>query len=368
MAQHPRAQGICPPSVARALRVPSSDELCYGWRMLKKVLLPVVLSLLFSGPIFAGHGQALDLGLPIDCKPGEDCWVVNYPDLKDGEGVQDYACGQASYEGHKGIDIALRDTARMRDGVDVLAAAAGTVMVVRDGIRDVDVNEIGFDAVKSVQCGNQVILLHEGNWATTYCHLRQNSLTVKKGDRVDAGQTLGKVGLSGLTEFPHAHLHVQRVIDRKGKVVDPFVGEDRQNACGLGPKPLWKPEVLADLGYQPTAIFNIGLSPTAPTVKGIRDGLFLESAASADAPLLALWVEIFNLAAEDKVEFRITDPQGKTVYATAKRLEKRQARWTYFVGKRRKGGPFAPGDYSGSVRVVREGAELVARKVEIKIK
>lgn len=46
------------------------------------------------------------------------------------------------------------------------------------------------------------------NTVVFYAHLQPHSLTVKVGDRVRAGQVLGRLGNSGSTTAPHLHLHV----------------------------------------------------------------------------------------------------------------------------------------------------------------
>ena len=65
---------------------------------------------------------------PIDCSLGEDCYIQQYVDQTDGEGVSDFRCSNLSDEGPKGIDFARRALEKMRAGVDVIAAAKGTVM------------------------------------------------------------------------------------------------------------------------------------------------------------------------------------------------------------------------------------------------
>ena len=65
---------------------------------------------------FPAHGAEAKppaLGLPIRCRPGEDCWLVNLVDVDPGPGRRDYACGKMTYDGHKGTDIAIRDLAVM---------------------------------------------------------------------------------------------------------------------------------------------------------------------------------------------------------------------------------------------------------------
>ena len=49
--------------------------------------------------------------------------------------------------------------------------------------------------------GNAVVIDHGNKWVTLYAHLKKGSIRVRPGDIVKAGQTLGLVGLSGLTGF-----------------------------------------------------------------------------------------------------------------------------------------------------------------------
>ena len=64
--------------------------------------------------------------------------------------------------------------------------------------------------------GNYVILLHkiDGKFYTTlYAHMKDDSLKVKKGDKVTAGQMLGKMGTTGMSTGKHLHWEL-----RLGKV------------------------------------------------------------------------------------------------------------------------------------------------------
>ena len=64
--------------------------------------------------------------------------------------------------------------------------------------------------------GNYVILIHkiDGKFYTTlYAHMKDGSLKVKKGDKVTAGQMLGKMGTTGMSTGKHLHWEL-----RLGKV------------------------------------------------------------------------------------------------------------------------------------------------------
>src|SRR5215510_1811152 len=88
--------------------------------------------------------------------------------------------------------------------------------------------------IEGRECGNGVIIDHGDGFETQYCHMAQNSIRVKPGERVKAGQPLGRVGISGKADFPHLHFTVRR----RGAVVDPFGDSPSAGACATGTS-LW---------------------------------------------------------------------------------------------------------------------------------
>ncbi len=294
------------------------------------------------------------MDLPVDCVPGETCWIVNYVDHDPTKGLRDYACGKATYNAppgdrHKGTDFAIRDLAAMRRGVAVRAAAPGIVVGARDALADVSVRKIGAAAVKGKECGNGVRIDHGDGWATQYCHMRRGSVRARKGMRVKAGQTLGMIGLSGLTEFAHLHIQVT-----KGKtIVDPFVGLESNPACGLGRNPLWTSEVTAAFPYQPTALYNGGFAGSPPNAEKVRDGAYDTKTLPASAEALVLWVDMFNVRKGDVVTLIATDPNGKIVIKNSGKIPKNQARSLRYAGRKRKGTDMPTGTYRGEITLIR---------------
>ncbi|MFD8945735.1 M23 family metallopeptidase, partial [Streptomyces californicus] len=107
-------------------------------------------------------------------------------------------------------------------GAPLLAVADATVVVASDGQRDhLSRNSLPALAylmlaeapVRSIVgahriIGNHVILDLGGGTYAVYAHLRRGSLRVRAGDRVRAGQGIGRVGNSGNTTEPHLHFHL----------------------------------------------------------------------------------------------------------------------------------------------------------------
>jgi hypothetical protein len=130
-----------------------------GWPRLKYLIL---ISLCLAGAIDARAEEAISLTLPIKCQPGVTCFFQNYVDHDASDKARDYRCGGRSYDGHDGTDIRIRNLEIQRQGVEVLAAAPGRVIGGRNDMEDVSVNTVGKAAIAGKECGNGVVLEHEG--------------------------------------------------------------------------------------------------------------------------------------------------------------------------------------------------------------
>lgn len=310
-----------------------------------------LLALVFAAlpwPVPAGP----QLGLPIACTLGEDCFVLNFVDRDPGPGAEDFTCGPSSYDGHKGTDFAIASVAAMRAGVAVLAAAPGVVRATRDGMPDLGLEGTPAAVLKGKDCGNGVLIDHGDGWETQYCHLRKGSVAVHEGDRVARGAEIGQVGFSGYTEFPHVHLEVRE----NGDVIDPF-DTDGARVCGADDGPdddLW----LDPPAYQAGGIVAAGIFSEVPAYEAVKDGSAHRAILSADAPALVGWALVHGARVGDVVEIVLIAPDGTVFHRHEDRLERTQAMAMRAAGRKRPGGGWPPGDWQVRVRVIRAGTVL----------
>lgn len=95
------------------------------------------------------------------------------------------------------------------DGVNIAAASGTIIFAPRSGTVAYTGNELrGF--------GNLLLINHGSGWVTAYAH--NESVLVKKGDRVKLGQKIARVGKTGSVLRPQLHFEI-----RKGnKALDPI--------------------------------------------------------------------------------------------------------------------------------------------------
>ena len=84
---------------------------------------------------------------------------------------------------------------------DGIAEIAHRVLAVRSDLRKVDVDDL------------ELIIVDDGSNDGTfavYAHLNWNSIRVRAGERVRAGQYIADSGNTGFSSGPHLHFAVQR--------------------------------------------------------------------------------------------------------------------------------------------------------------
>ncbi|MEH6576807.1 MAG: M23 family metallopeptidase [Amphritea sp.] len=304
----------------------------------------------------------IQLEWPLDCSIGQDCWIVNHVDTNPApKQAKDYTCGNLTYDAHKGTDIALQDSIAMANGVDVLAPMNGTVLHIRNNESDHTSGKIDLAAIRASgkECGNGLILDHGNGWQSKYCHMKQGSLVVKPGDRVTTGQKLGKVGLSGLTQFPHLHIG----IEHNGKVIDPFTGLSHQEGCNKMQTPLWAKELA--LGYTPASLYAAGFSAQVPNYSAVVEDTSSPSELPVSSPVLTFWLLMFGAEKGDQISIEIRDPKGNLFSQNTISQAKKKIRLFNFIGKRNTTAPLQQGTYTGTVTLKRQltNGEIITREI-----
>lgn len=290
--------------------------------------------------------QSIELGLPIACTPGKDCWVQNYFDHDTSKAARDYSCGLGTYDGHDGTDIRIQDT---KDHADVTASAPGTVKAVRDGMPDRLVrSDQDRAAIGSRECGNGVIIDHADGWQTQYCHMRKDTIVVKPGDEVNRGARLGEVGYSGMAAFPHVHLTVRN----NGKPVDPFKPHNGE-ACGPSGS-LWNSQALDQLDYRRGDLIGAGFASGKLELSDLEEGRALSGSPGKDWPALVFFGWAINLEQGDRLSIRLNGPGGLTA-ENAQTLDRHKAQYFLFAGFKRPASGWPAGEYVAGFTVSNTG-------------
>ncbi|MFS4580607.1 M23 family metallopeptidase [Phaeobacter sp. C3_T13_0] len=319
-------------------------------------ILPLALISSLAAPVAASD---LVLQWPVDCVLGENCEIQQYVDRALGPATQDFTCNPLTYDGHKGTDIALPYLSDMDAGVTVFAAADGTVAGFRDGMEDRYSTGPLDPAIEGRECGNGVLIRHADGWETQYCHLKRGSIQVRSGDKVTAGTSLGEIGLSGNTQFPHLHLSVRQ----NGKMIDPF-GPRMEQACGgdIG-APLW----AEDISYQAGGFLGSGFADHVPKFATIKAGTADQSPLTAGSDAIVFWAYAFGARKGDQLTLRIDGPSGKLIDQT-ERLERTQAQLFRAAGKRIRAQGLQPGSYMATATLLRKGQVIDDQKQEMIVK
>lgn len=121
------------------------------------------------------------------------------------------------------LNTSLTESLQTQDfigfGQAILAPGAGRVARMVDGYPDLahvgaypeDMNYYLEDLKRAA--GNHVIIDHGDGVYSCLAHLRQDSITVREQQVVEAGQMIGALGNSGFSSGPHLHLHFMDSLD-----------------------------------------------------------------------------------------------------------------------------------------------------------
>ena len=301
----------------------------------------------------------LSLSIPIDCELGKSCYIQQYVDHDPSSKWSDYRCSSLSYDTHKGTDFALPTLSDIKKGVAVLAAADGIVAAFRDNVEDKLYRPENAAEVAGKECGNGVVINHDGGWQTQYCHLKKGSVSVVKGQQVKTGDMLGHVGLSGKTQFPHVHLSVRK----NQMVIDPFSPKGRLS-CNPDPtESLW----VDELDYVAGGFLNVGFYDAVPSFEDIKAGTINADHLTTSSDALVLYAHSFGTQTDDIIRFTIEGPRG-VIHEQETTMTKNQAMAMRASGRKSKRRYWNAGDYLGIVELVRDGRIIDQSETTITLK
>jgi murein DD-endopeptidase MepM/ murein hydrolase activator NlpD len=207
------------------------------------------------------------------------------------------------------------------------------------------------------------VIDHGNGWRTQYCHMAKGSVRVKVGDRVQAGQPIGLVGLSGDTEFPHVHLSVRYL----GKIVDPFAHEAQPGSCGGGHS-IWAGSIQEQTRYRAREILNSGFSDLPPTMDLIESGEVLKHPIRPESDALTAYVRAIGLQEGDQQTLALQEPGGAVISENKPvALDRDKAQYFISTGRKRKDASWKPGTYTATYRVTRNDTEVLRKRFEIQL-
>ena len=86
---------------------------------------------------------------------------------------------------------------KQHKGVDFAAAIGTPIRASGDGVIDFIGGQNGY--------GNVVVIKHWSNYSTAYAHMRGFANGLRKGSKVNQGEVIGYVGMTGWSTGPHLH-------------------------------------------------------------------------------------------------------------------------------------------------------------------
>ncbi|MFL5327603.1 MAG: peptidoglycan DD-metalloendopeptidase family protein [Gemmataceae bacterium] len=229
--------------------------------------------------------------MPIGHVANQDWGIYNYADVNPATPtLADYGGGTWTYDGHDAIDAGPWSFDKMDAGFPIVAAADGTVAQMADGNFDRENTGPNNPA-------NFVLLSHANDWESLYYHLAANSITVKVGDTVKAGQVIGLMGSSGDSTGVHLHYTTR------------FHGA--QVESGMFPATYWA-SPLPYAGDVPVFLFDAYYSnynPGGDTREHVSRTTSFGTGEDG-ARLLFFVAEIYNQKVTDNVTWKWYQPDG----------------------------------------------------------
>lgn len=151
--------------------------------------------------------EETELNAEVSATGGADYYVSDDNDIPENVSVNGYilnkkmvlpVCGETTSE--FGVRThPISNELRFHAGIDIAADMNTPIYAAFDGV----VSVAEYDEWN----GNYLKITHDGGIMTVYCHC--NTLKVKKGDTVKAGQVIATIGSTGSSTGPHLHFELR---------------------------------------------------------------------------------------------------------------------------------------------------------------
>jgi murein DD-endopeptidase len=275
------------------------------------------------------------LNFPLNCKLNQDCFVTMYPDHAQ-EG-KDFSCERLSSPNLRGTLISLRNAKLLYDpGIEVVAVADGTVLEVSNGFED----DYSFTLEQqNDSCGNSVVIEHENNFRTTYCHLKKSSVLVNPGQKINRGDVIAKLGASGSTSQPQLYFG----LSYKSIAIDPFTATDLNTPCSQAGKTYTKSMWQNHISYRQSGIREVGIADAEPELKDIWANKYPNNSVASNSKALVFWVHIFGQEIGDKEQMKIYKPDGALFFDKTRIITANYRDALSFAGEHRQNYNFQKG-------------------------
>ncbi|HVP40109.1 MAG TPA: M23 family metallopeptidase, partial [Candidatus Saccharimonadales bacterium] len=287
--------------------------------------------------------------------------LENYVDDDSTSGIHDYMFGGNTYDTHAGTDMTLFTFRDMDRGMQILAAAPGTVTSVHyDLVHDRNTSAPWPDD------GNWVFVDNGDGTVTDYYHMRKFSPAVKVGESVQRGQLLGLVGASGYVTVPHLHFEAGWFPGGNYRPRDPWNGPANPlSSLWLAQQPY--------VGNLPLRIYDMGAftqTSGGGNVWYVDRNLFLERLIQpvifgVTEPFMPVWFQ-FQGNDGDTLRFELRKPDF-SLYASWPDTIQYKAKfdWRYYIVYF---SPYAtPADTGLWTARILTGAGQVARQIQVQV-
>lgn len=200
----------------------------------------------------------MSLNWPSHCELNRECIVIPF---------------------EKGMEISLLHRVSSLKSFDVLAAAPGKVIQIR--------NELS----PKNECGTGLVIQHENSIQTSYCFLEKNSIVVHVGQKVGAGVLLGKMK----NPTPESLPGFQFLVQSQGTIINPFE------------KQWWHDK---NIHINEAIVVDNGLSNKSVEIASLlQKPLKMEQFTRDDSAIVA-WFRIYHLLPGDKQKIVFYSPGG----------------------------------------------------------